>query len=583
MPERSAEFNSFSQNGSESNPDFDRIFRGQFFEQLGTASAAISKKRGVLAWTATGETEKTDHESAEEAKKPDYVYFDPNEEAKPPINEKLSGPLRRESDTVAQAELANITAAESSIEKKRNAVMEKLKGKEGFAVKKLLIGAVAAATVLLASSALIFNVGSDEKKDSQPTPAETKPSITEKTDTPTTESRGEVKGAIGIKDGYNEYGMFANKGEGCYEFNFADASRVAEVCDNDPKEMVKYTIENQVETLADYIPHLPDELKPDSYKGLTILEVEEKLEGLSDEEFDAMLEYCKECFDKAKVRYTYVEGKRQNALMMPDDNATYDKLTHEDIKLIRRSFYENNEITEFYWEDDDGNEIGSIPVKATPIYEEYKENNGTNNGEDVSYYSVDDLLGDSTTSTTYSSVNKVIVGFSGCMQVIGDPDSPVYEDVPEDPTPTPTPPAAWGKEGNNAYGGETTSSDLTNPYSEVSEEQNNGTNNGDQGYVDDYGATPGSPSTTNGTDDAGYASSGIIATDANTDDGRLQGGESQGGPDMAGENAYQDANGKGDTDAAEDNAQAEAQEDVEPGGDNYSDEDEEGLVAGGDF
>jgi hypothetical protein len=458
MPEYSGEFSSLNQNesGSNAGESLSKQWRNRKLGKLANG--------GMIGFNPTVEAPRHDSPAG-----PDYEYHVPGEDepaSEKPADEQL---LSYEPDTEAQAELNKIVTieetmpdvniphekvdaldkdTESSIEKKRNAVMEKIKGKEGFAAKRFLAAAALTAVAFLVSGALIVHAVSNKAKDSQSTTKETdEPSITETTDdpAPTTEPIGEVVGeAIGIKDGYNEYGMFANKGKSCYEFNFADASRVAEVCDNDPKEMVKYTIENQVETLADYIPHLPDELKPDSYKGLTILEVEEKLEGLNDEDFDVMLKYCKECFDKAKVRYTYVEGKRQNALMMPDDNATYDNLTHEDIKLVRNlthediklvreSFYENNTITEFYWEDDDGNEIGSIPVKATPIYE---EDEGTNSGGGVGSYSL------RTGNTYYGSVNKAIVGFSGCMQVIGDPDSPVYEGVPENPTPeAPTPPA----------------------------------------------------------------------------------------------------------------------------------------------
>ena len=83
----------------------------------------------------------------------------------------------------------------------------------------------------------------------------------------------------GIYDGYGEKGMWLSEGK-AGPYNFAKASEVAEVCENDECEMIKYTAKNQVESFADYLANLPEELQPEGFKGLSILETETKLESL---------------------------------------------------------------------------------------------------------------------------------------------------------------------------------------------------------------------------------------------------------------------------------------------------------------
>ena len=139
-----------------------------------------------------------------------------------------------------------------------------------------------------------------------------------------------------------------------------------------------------------------------------------------------------------------------------------------------------------------------------------------------------------------------------------------------EPSPTPTP---WGKSGDPHTGNEYLRTIVTNPaVPDISD-----INNGNQGYVDDNHATPGSSSDNNPTSD-------IVAPGANTDDGRLSGGEDQSDGNMAGENPYQSGNEEGQSqDNSGNQNQESAQESNDVGGDNNSNSEEESRVAEGNF
>lgn len=412
---------------------------------------------------------------------------------------------------------------------------------------------------------------------------------------------------LGIHNGYGEKGMWLSENKSG-RYAFANAAEVAEVCNNDEEEMMNYAADNQVESFADYLANLPEELQPEGFKGLGIVDTEHKLEELSEQDFKEIKKQFYGAMDKAFTRRVVANGKYDNAYMaLKDINGD---AIHENMDIIKCTTNEHNlEVTEFYWEDDNGNEIGSMMVKMSPVYDD-----GGN-----------------------------IVSFKGCMQVIKphEQGSPVYkkltvvpanvvntpiktkttekveitevhEEQPEEskeskesigspaeeskesigspaeetpvptsaPTETPqkptggghhgggTPTKQWGKEGDPHGGPDVTPSDLVDPNSEITKEENDKINNGNQGYVDDNKATPGSSSESNGVDEStGFAKSGITASGATTSEGRLRGGSNQaatasGESRMAGENAYQSsaATERGrEVDNSGNNAQAAAQ------------------------
>ena len=214
-------------------------------------------------------------------------------------------------------------------------------------------------------------------------------------------SVGENQESKGIKEGYGEKGMWLSKDKGGY-YDFASAREVAEVCNNDIREMIKYTADNQVESLADYIANLPEDLQPEGFKGITILEAEKKLESLSNEEFEKIKDQFNDTIDKAIIRDVVLKGGHHNSYMRRIDLSNKSDIHHEDMELVTCITYENGtNATELSWNNYDGEMIGAMTVKAT-----------------VSI----DLA-------------------SGCMQVVNplESNTEIYQDMPEIPAPNPEP------------------------------------------------------------------------------------------------------------------------------------------------
>ena len=266
------------------------------------------------------------------------------------------------------------------------------KGKNKRSLKAVLAGAAAVAIAAL-STIGIFAAGNNSNAKNH-TPSQTT-SVTEV-------MNDDEKYEISIHDGYGEKGMWSSSNKGG-AYDFSCAKEVAEVCDNDECEMIKYTAHNQVESYADYLANLPEALQPEGFKGLTILETEKKLESLSKEEYKNITQQFDQIIDGAFTRRVVVNGEQSNAYMRLKDASK--GATHDNMELVACTTNENNlEVTQFYWVDDNGNEIGTMTVKMTPIYDE----------------------------------NDNIIGYNGCEQVLGG-GSQVYTDMKVIP-PSPTDP-----------------------------------------------------------------------------------------------------------------------------------------------
>lgn len=441
----------------------------------------------------------------------------------------------------------------------------------------------------------------------------------------------------GIKDGYGEKGMWLSNNK-AGRYNFAAAGEVAEVCGGDETEMIKYAARNQNESFADYLANLPEQLQPEDFKGLSLLETEAKLEGLSDDDYESLQGQFGNIMDGAFTRETTLNGTYDNAFMrLKDPNGP---VTHDNMELVKCTSNESNlKVTEFFWTDDgtaNGNEIGSMTVKivrdasgniiggcmqavdptGSPIYHQMPSIAPVDNTPTPPAPTAQTPNKTPTTPDTPAPETPETPDTPDTPETPDVPDTPENPDTPDnpdapdptpdpapDPTPTPTPTPdptpEWGKSGDPHSGDNRLPSDLVDPDSEVTQAENDAANAGNQGYVDDNAAAPGSGSENNGLDqDTGFASSGITAEGANTDGGRLSGGENQatetdGSAQMAGENAYnppaQVEQGR-QTDAGGNAAQQAAQETgggsgtgATAGGDNYSNAAEESAVANGEF
>ena len=200
--------------------------------------------------------------------------------------------------------------------------------------------------------------------------------------------------------------------------HFASAKEVAEVCDNDECEMIKYTARNQVESYADYLANLPEGLQPEGFKGLTILETEKKLESLSDEEFEAVKQVFDSTIDGAYTRRVTINGEQNNAYMrLKDSNKG---ATHGNMELVACTTNENNlEVTQLYWVDKDGKEIGTMNVKMTPVYD--------GNGNITGFRGCNQVVGVKTSV------------YNGLTKITENPPTTPPTDSSETPTPTPEP------------------------------------------------------------------------------------------------------------------------------------------------
>lgn len=165
---------------------------------------------------------------------------------------------------------------------------------------------------------------------------------------------------IGIKDGYDKEGLYLSENK-TGPYNFSCGDEVEKVCDGDHHKELEYVAENQVESLADYIANMPDEVKPDGFEGLTILETEQKLESLSDEDYEKVMKQFKDSVEESTVKETTIDGECDNAYIYKEDGT---EAVHENMELVNSTTTEENTpIIEYSWVDENGNVLDSLKVK----------------------------------------------------------------------------------------------------------------------------------------------------------------------------------------------------------------------------
>ncbi len=317
------------------------------------------------------------------------------------------------------AELAGDKAAETTDDAHEDDPTEsrgeKLKKKGG--AKRFFATIIPVAIAAAIAAGAIIGVGLMGRSNNRDNKTQTESSVD------ADDASGENNETLGIYDGYGEIGMWLSENK-AGEFNFANAAEVAPLFNNDECEMVKYTAYNQVESMADYMANLPDSLQPEGFKGLSILETEQKLQSLSDTEFNAIRAQFNQTIDNAFTRRITVNGEQQNAYMRLIDPSL--PATHDNMELVECTTNENNlEVTQFYWLDADGNEIGSMTMKLIPVRDA--------NGDIVSFEGCEQII---------NPLGENPALYGGLETIVETPETPdTPETTPETPPETPeTPP-----------------------------------------------------------------------------------------------------------------------------------------------
>ena len=506
----------------------------------------------------------------------------------------------------AETAEAEISPAELGNKAKKNPIFRKaITGIVIGLVASATLGGIAAHNMRSANAAVGGGVITETPTITMETPAmapaETSPQVITFGETAEAEK--------GIKDGYDQEGMWLDASKP-NTVAFSDFEKVVNKFNGNVKEALKYTDGNEVEALSDYISALPDGVSAtlaensvlSKFKGLSELDTNDKIENqLSEDEYSKLKQEFNSLIDRADVKEVTLNGRYTNAYMAVKDGsnllgskAAIDKgiaINHEGMQLIACHTNEKNtKAYEFSWKDENGKVLGSMLVKgscaqAVEIQGSSKRFAG--------------LPEAATTSLGGGGPITIITG-GGPNPTPNPKPNPTPNPKPDpkpnpkpdpdpkpDPKPDPDPKDKWGKTGDPHGGDLVTPSDLVDPNSEVSKEYIENVNEGNRGYIDDGGAAPGSSSESNGVNpDTGFSDTGITAPGASTEEGRLGGGENQGGDSTNGENAYHDESsesaGRSEDNSGND-AQEEAQENNETGGDNNSDKEEESRVAEGNF
>ena len=247
--------------------------------------------------------------------------------------------------------------------------IEESKKSKSFKRKVAAFG-IGALTLIISFLSIVPNItkGGEGNKTPQSNPKQTEasaiPGQTDKGEKSIDKNENapfDYESVSGIIDGYGEKGMFLSPNKGG-QYDFAAAQEVAKVCKNDKNEMLKYVARLQVGNLASYIAGMPEELQPEGFKGLSILEAEEKIESLSPDKYDALFKDYGLKIEDSLTREVVLEGEYENVYMKIIDPSK--PVTHENVELVTCVTEEHGtKAIERYWLDDEGNEIGSIIIK----------------------------------------------------------------------------------------------------------------------------------------------------------------------------------------------------------------------------
>lgn len=184
----------------------------------------------------------------------------------------------------------------------------------------------------------------------------------------------------GIKDGYGANGLWLSQHKD-HDYDYGDAREVATICECDAVEMLKYTGENQVESLADYIERMPKGLCPEGYENLSVREIEAKLESLCPDEYEAVKAKAMQALDAAYIRRAVTQRNYHHYGMLLKNPCG--SVIHENMELVDKGLGAGVEVVEFYWLVENGHEAGSMLVNIRPIYDDKMNVTGYTGGLEV--------------------------------------------------------------------------------------------------------------------------------------------------------------------------------------------------------
>ncbi|MBQ3430972.1 hypothetical protein IJG20_02655 [Candidatus Saccharibacteria bacterium] len=253
-------------------------------------------------------------------------------------------------------------------------------------------------------------------------------------------SRVETKKFYEITDdGYQKqalFGDFKNKGnEVAFTAGFQKVKEaVAKELGKTPeevsfKEALMYAAGNQAEVAADYISSLPESLKPEAFKGKTMLEAERILENASKEEYNGYLTALEKVFDNSKYNYTTLNGDYRNAFITWKDASL--PITANNMTLVQTSTHENGTpAIQITCLDEYGSPVGDMFMKTYCMQMVDLANHETNKYVDAPEIVVDEPVVTPETEPRTPETETVID--------VPEPEIIPPIDIPE-PTPVPIP------------------------------------------------------------------------------------------------------------------------------------------------
>ena len=340
---------------------------------------ALAAAAGEIATVTTEEKEKTEAEEKEKlaAEEKEKAEAEEKEKAVAEESEKSATAAAEEAAVEANPEEAGMTAssATEAIGEKDTITLEQAKAtyekvKKRPSLKKIIMEKVlpvllAAALIIPGVAGIVNSLNSTQNQPQQPSTEQVFSSYDEYVG-------NKHEKESGIQDGYYEIGMFMSPDKGT-PYDFANAAEVAGEVGDDECDVMKEVAHCQVESLADQLAKIPNEVKTkygisSEFMNLSIKDTESKLESLSDEDYNKLMQQVDQIWDDAFTEKVSLNGEYDNAYMRTSASGD-ERVTHNNTELVACTTQENGTAaTKFFWTEDgnaNSNRIGDIIAKIS--------------------------------------------------------------------------------------------------------------------------------------------------------------------------------------------------------------------------